>query len=317
MKKFCLIIVSNFLIFCFLIFLAEVIIWQCENKRLENQKDVYYMTFGKIKFHPEIKPPQINLNMFFDDNNKYVRKPVGLNYKKKSVVIFGCSFAYGFMLDDKDTFSYKLSRLTHRPVYNRASTAWGVQHMLKQVRDEEFYKTVPEPDYVIYLFIYDHFRRLYVLSFMSGDMLRDILYLRYKDKNGRLEEINYNNDLLNHLKCLYIVQKFHHFIVNNFIVNSKHIEKNFDFAVEHFSQSKEEMEKHWKNTKYYVLIYNDFVNVDIFKSKLEKSGFNVIKLKDLSGINLESEEYQIDGNHPNAKAWELLTPMVIKEIGIN
>lgn len=317
MKKTLLIIISNILIFCFFIFIAEVIVWHCENKRLEKQMDVYYTEHGPLSFHPKIRLPEINQDFFPTPENGYGRAPVGLNYTKKPVVIFGCSFAYGFELEEKDTFHKRLSELTHRPVYNKAQTGWGIQHMLKQVSDEKFYQKVPEPEYVIFVSIYDHFRRLYILTFFSGDMLNEEFYLRYKEKNGELIEIKHRNEFYNFLKSLYIVQKFHHFYINNFVVRPDKIEQNFDFALKHYSQSIEEMKKHWKNTKYYVLLYDDFKDSDIFGEELEYMGYKVINIRKLTDENLYNPEYVIIDGHPSAKAWELLTPKIIKEIGIN
>lgn len=317
MKKILLIIFSNILIFCFLIFVAEVIVWHCENKRLERQKDVYYMQHGTLDFHPEIKLQQDDMKFFPAPENNFGRAPVGLNYKKKPIVIFGCSFAYGFELEEKDIFSSILSEYMQRPVYNRAFIGWGIQHMLKQVSDEEFYEKVPEPEYVIFLSIYDHFRRLYAITFFSGDMLKESFYLRYKVKDDYLIEIRHQNAFYKFIKSLYIVQKFHHFYVNNVIINGDKIERNFDFALKHYEQSIKEMKKHWKNTKYYVLFYDDFNNLDIFKSELEKMGYKTINIRKLTEEDLYAPEYTIIDGHPSAKAWKLLTPLIAEEIEKN
>lgn len=79
------------------------------------------------------------LNSFNYENEKIaMRNPEGLNYKKLPIILFGCSFTYGDGLNNNQTFSYKLSHLAKRPVYNRAECGWGVQHMLSNLEEKTF-----------------------------------------------------------------------------------------------------------------------------------------------------------------------------------
>ena len=54
------------------------------------------------------------------------------------------------------------------------------------------------------------------------------------------------------------------------------------------------------------------------RKELEEIGIKVISLPDLTDENLFQTKYQISKSniHPNAKAWEHITPRFIKAAGI-
>ena len=116
------------------------------------------------------------------------REPVGLDYKKAPVWMFGCSFVYGVGHQGghalEDTFGYIFSQEAKRPVYNRAYPSWGVQHMLYQLKKGEIFNELPEPEYVIFNYISDHARRTQKIVY---DAFSDGGYLRYKEnKDGKM-----------------------------------------------------------------------------------------------------------------------------------
>ena len=45
----------------------------------------------------------------YSSSTKVFRKPEGLQYKGKPILLYGCSFAYGEKLKRKDTFSSQLA----------------------------------------------------------------------------------------------------------------------------------------------------------------------------------------------------------------
>ncbi len=315
MKKIFKIIIINILLLIFFLFAIEIFIWGCENLRMKIYNEEY---IGKLPlpFHPEVKNSEIDINSFSNEKNKYVRTPEGLNYKNKPIVIFGCSYAYGYKLKKNQTFSHKLSIQTKRPVYNRAVAGWGVQHMLYQVKQDEFYKKVPEPEYVIYLEMKDHFRRAYVTTFLSGQLLNEDYYLTFQYKNGKLLR---TPKVESHqiYRRLYLFNKLHHYYVNNIVLNPRNYDKYSKFIIEHFVESRDEMKKHWKNTKFVILLYNSFYNDSLFKKSLEEKGFTVIKIPDITNVDLYSSEYLSADYHPTEKAWNLLTPIIIDKLKLN
>lgn len=320
MKKIFLLISINISILIILLLMVEVFTWGFENYLMMKNKEVY---IGKwpIPFHSGEKYFDIDLKYFPAPQNKWGREPEGLNSKKPPVVIFGCSYAYGFELDKEQTVSYKLAHAANRPVYNRAVTGWGIQHMLYQTKIPLFYEQVPEPEYAIFIMMYDHFRRLYCKSFSSGHLLYEERYLRYKDKDGILTEIGKPKiknaaDFIRYLKNrLYITNKLRTIYLNKVILNPKNHNEYFNFAIKHFVQSRAEMQKHWKNTKYVILLYDNIDNQDLFVKSLQENGFTVISLPELTNTDLNSSKYKLpDDSHPNGAAWDLTVPLLVKEL---
>ena len=315
MKKNYLFLITNIIVFLFLILSVEIIIWVQENKHLRNL-GVFPPSIQRLKFHPGVKNFKFDPKTFPTPENGWGRPVEGLEYNKRPIVIFGCSYAYGYSLNNEQTFSYKLSKLAKVPVYNRAWTGWSVQHMLYQTKLDEIYKQIPEPEYVIYVYINDHIRRLYLLSFSSWNILADEQNLRYKEKNGELIEIKNNNPILKQIKRLYFVNKIHHLFVNKFILNEKNKKNCYDFAIKHFTEAKKEMQKHWKNTKYVIFFYEDDKQNNYLKENLKKAGFIIISSCNLTKENLKSSKYLLDNHHPREEAWDLLTPLIMKKLDI-
>ncbi len=316
MKRILGIIVINILLICFAFFLIEGIIWACENLRMKiyNEK---YIGQWPLPFHPGVKQFNIDLDYYPNPKKQWGREPVGLNYKNKPIVLFGDSFAYGYKLENEQTFYYKLSQITKRPVYVRAVPGWGIQHMLYQTRIDKFYEQVPEPEYAIFLMINDHLRRLYTINLLSGHFLNEERNLRYKLKDGKLIQITDSNILLKPIKKLYLTNKIHQMYLNNVILNHKNYSEYSKFAIEHFVESRNELQKHWKNTKYVIILYQHIYNEKNFIQKLRDKGFIVIPIFSLTNINLNDKEYNIDESlHPNEKAWDLLTPLVVKDLNL-
>lgn len=316
MKKFIAVFIINIIFISIGLFIIEVITWGCENMRMVVHKERYACDLP-IKFHAGVIPFKFDLDAYPSPEYSMGRYPAGLDYKNKPIVVFGDSYAYGFDLEHEQTFHYKLAELTKRPTYLRAVSGWGIQNMLYQVREDEFYKKVPEPEYVIYIMIKDHFRRLYSIHFMSGCLLEERRCLRYKDKNGELVQITDENPVLNFIKRIYFVNKIHEYYINRILLNPNNYELYSNFAVKHFAASKEAMEKHWKNTKYVILIYEPLYNGDIFIKDLKKLGFTVISIPDIVDVNLRDELYMLPNYHPTEAAWDLIVPKVIEELSLN
>ncbi len=315
MKKFIRIFFVNLLLFIFLIFTVELIIWGCENENLKRRHDEYRAK-GLLKFHPGVTTFKLNPEFFPTPENNFGRAPEGLEFSGKPIVFFGCSFTYGFTLDKNQTLPYKFAYTAKRPAYNRALHSWGIQHMLYQTYLERMYEQIPEPEFVIYTYMHDHIRRLYLLTFLSEHMLNEDFNLRYKEKNGKLIEITNSNPILRFIKRLYITNEIHYFYVNNFILRKSNYKNCYNFALMHFIASKEEMQKHWKNTKYVVFFYDDSYDDSEFKQKLEDNGFMVVNYYDLTNEDLTSPKYMKSNFHPNEAAWDLLVPALIKKLNL-
>ncbi len=313
MKKILGIFLVNIILLVFAVFIAEGTVWVCENLRMKACGEKYIGVWP-IPFHPGIKTFNPDFDYYPNPQEGWGRATEGLNYKKPPIVVFGCSYVYGYLLDKNQTLTYKLAHKSKRPVYSRAFQGWGIQHMLYQVRQDKFYNHVKEPQYAVFVMMFDHFRRLYSINFLSGHLLNEEQNLRYKLKDGKLIQITNSNPFFNFIKRSYVINKFHQAYVNNVILKPKNYENYSKFALEHFIESKEEMQKHWKNTKYIVLYYNKFYNDDKFTKSLEEKGFQVISLPDLTNADLDDDKYKIKDGHPNESAWDLISDKLIKTL---
>ena len=254
--------------------------------------------------------------------------------QKKSVIIFGCSFAFGAWLERDKNFSAILSKLTNRTVYNRAYSACGFGHMLWQTQQELFYKSINiPPEYAIYIYIPDHLIRSCHYKYGISLLNDDNFYLSYEIKNGKLVE-KVNPFFLN-LSRLNIIKNYNYKVFCSSLYYAKDKDKNIEFIKLHFIQARNELKKRYPNIKFIILKYpfnyyegNDYSN-DIYEkanmesykdtrwSDLEKEGFIIIELnKDIIGFDVNDKEYQLPDGHPNTKAWEIIAPKVVELTGL-
>ena len=307
MRNF-LIILTNIL----LVILAFFVVDYCAFRTIYNGKDINMKLtdkyFSQMRY---FKLSKIYMN------NKKLREAENVDSTKKPIVIFGCSFAWGYNLNKDETFSHRLAKLTGRPVYNRALNGMGPQLMLYQLSNDSFYSIVPKPEYVIYVYINAHLARMYLGKYNTFS--RYLFYKEKKSKTGEkylkrdyLKETLYRSSLIN----LLMSKKFYYRISDN------PEPKEIEFFKLHLVQAKKEIEKHWGNdVKFVVLVYEEEYNIKKLKpiiTDLEKIGIQFINLNDLSDINFRDSEYQISESdlHPNAKAWEVLTPLLVKKLGL-
>lgn len=211
---------------------------------------------------------------------------------KKPIVIFGCSFADGVFLKDEDKFSYRLYEATERNVYNKAMVGQGLQYMLYQLENEKFYQEFPEPEYVIYVYINDQLRRLYK---ECAPMMKSPFYKI--GKNGKLKKINnpfyYSFPML----CIRYMEQ----VPEN--------DETYSFLRQHFIYAKELADKHWKNAKWILILYEE-TPVKYFE-ELKKYGYTVVVLKDLVPDDFYTNlKYRISETdpHPSKEAWLTITP---------
>ncbi len=258
---------------------------------------------------------------WFEHNGgeKLFRPAFGEEYKKTPIWIFGCSFVYGTSMvtghhEEKDIFGSILSKRTQHPVYTRGYPSWGVQHMYYQLEKGDIFKQLPEPEYVIYVYIADHARRMQKLVY---DFWSDGAYLRYEDKNGKLAQIKPILEpfwKLNAIKIWLI-----HLEYNIRLANDRH-DKNFDLLKKYIISSNEILKKNNPKVKFIVLKYkgNDgfdswFIETERWK-EIEEAGITVIDADKELNINLKDKEYlDTDNYHPNPHAWEQISNLLAKK----
>lgn len=274
-----------------------------------------YIAYNKVKKNLSLDfagaKPRYNF-AFYDWDTHYpimekynFRKPFGKEYKKSPIVIFGCSYAYGYKLNDEQSLGYKLSEYTKRPVYNRAYNSFGVQHMLYQLEKEDFYKKVPQPEYVIYVYINDHIARSYYHS-MDWFFIEYCSYELKKDKLVRWKRFYAP------FFSLYSVKELH-----NDLINAQRLKKPITkFTLKHFVQSKEMIDKHWKGTKFVVVNYDDKNEKEL--DSLKAQGIEVLHLNHyLPKVNTENKYFLSEQDtHPSEQAWDLIIPVLAQKLNL-
>lgn len=235
------------------------------------------------------------------DNKILYRPPVNINSKSNPIYIFGCSFAYGHYLKEEETFGNLLGKYTNRPIYNFSSPGWDIQHFLFLLQNLKFPEK--EPEYIYYIYIHDHIRRLNAKWFSAID---PEIYITYKIQNNK--PIFYTPSSLT-----YLYRKINSLNTFNKSFNIKFKEDNFQKLSFYIDEIQKEITKKWPKSKFILIVYDDAFNFDW--STIEQKGIQIIKIQDK--INIHDKKYKRKDMHPTAYAWEILTPLIIKESKIN
>ncbi|MCR5261487.1 MAG: hypothetical protein K6C94_06575, partial [Candidatus Gastranaerophilales bacterium] len=138
-------------------------------------------------------PPYNLIKEDFSVEKAAFRQPFGLQYKKRPIVIYGCSFAYGHRLKPTESMGYVLSEKTKRPVYNYASSGTGIQHVLYFLDNTKDINN--DVEYVLYLFINEHIYRMY-------DTCGKILCFNFMEYEQQNDKFILKKDRLKYLKNL-------------------------------------------------------------------------------------------------------------------
>lgn len=110
LKKISSIILINFIIIVFAIFIIETVTFYTKVKPSIKGEEI---KFAFLNFYPH-NNWKMNNAKFYDAKNK-----------KNSILVLGCSIAYGYALDDKQTISAKLNKALNMPVYNFGAPGGG------------------------------------------------------------------------------------------------------------------------------------------------------------------------------------------------
>lgn len=226
--------------------------------------------------------------------------------RNSPIVLFGCSYTYGWNLDNNQTFSYKLYKETGRTVFNFGLVGTGVQQTLFMLQNN-ILKCIPQPEYIIYTFISDHINRLNVC--FSFDQY-GVIYYKYNEN----KDLVLMSDLDLYYWHSYILRRIYNFLYtkNLFIFNRD----NYEFLLKHFLAVNNEIKKSSNNTKFVLFVYEGDSIIKNIEEELKKNGIIIIYLSQLSKENFLDRKYMVDDSHPNEKAWDVIVPLLIKKLNI-
>ena len=243
------------------------------------------------------------------------------NNTKAPVIIFGCSYAYGWQLENNQTFHYKLSELTDRNVYNFSLSGCGIQHMFFFLENNiDGLISGQKPEYAVFIYIPSHLRRLQKNIFPS--IQHNGINLKYDIKNDKLKLQKHSSSFL--YKTFIVKKSFSLIdkIQENYNPNYKN--KSYLLAKKIFLESKKNLEEKYPGIKFIILNFqteNDTESnyeLPFFFDELKKDGFIIVNSGDLAGrkFRYNSEDMTKDGYHPSEAAWDMILPKFIKETGM-
>ena len=231
---------------------------------------------------------------------------------KKPLILFGCSYTYGFGLKENEIFSAKLADYTNRTVYNRGKSGTGLPFVYYQLNDEQVLKELPKnPEYIIYTFIPDHIPRL--TRFRSWVMCGELV-LRYKISKGKL--------VVDEPLFPILHTFFTSIVIDEYIEAHKRKEDENKLFLEIWKQSVEIMQKEFKDTKIVIVYYEcPFDSPYLYKDEIEKMknvSSNIIFFDVKKEIpDIMDRKYWIEDNsHPSALAWDTIVPKLADRLGL-
>ncbi len=226
----------------------------------------YYDRFYKVFSYEQIEDRYV-----YNKYNLY-RRVENENSSLPPILIFSDCFSYGLYLSDNETYSYFLGEYSKRPIYNRGSYLISVQHMLFQLKNENFYNVVPKPKDIIY-------------TWKSYNTTTDVLGVTPWNKLEFYYKRDINNKLYFHrasiienspiVKMLSYAKAY-----DKYEIKYNNYKDAEDIFYLHLKEAKDEVEKHWgKDVNFYIIVaFEDCSRYSNLIKKLELLGYKFIYL---------------------------------------
>ncbi len=289
------------------------------NKYVQNQIQEGNSIIGKNYAQKQVK---YGKTVFYNYEKKvaYTLPRVYKGTKARPIVTIGCSFTDGAFLAENQTFAYKLNKLTNRTTYNRGIGSTGPQWVYRQLSDKNFKKEIPDAEYVIYTFLNDHIKRMFISSI---GFWQNYVDLNYRLKNGKLVE---RKEFLQLLYSSFLIKKY--LVTKEQMEIEKECKNNLPLFLKIMQESVNTTHKLYPNSKF-VLVdvpevhykdkeYEEKKLPKSVVSELEKMGIIYIDAEDLVGHKFRNVDkfYAEDKRHPNELFWDELTPALVKKLNL-
>lgn len=178
--------------------------------------------------------------------------------------------------------------------------------MLYQLRRDDFYNNIKEPEYLIYIFISDHINRL---DKFKIEPFCTEFQPKYKLSGKHL--VQEKPSIFSSLISVQAYQYYYNYIFKK---------QNFNSIYPYFLEARDALHKHWPNTKFVIAYYPTEYNDSFYKSidieQLKNDGFIFINLGEISDIDLVDNKYKVDGWHPSYEAWLHIVPLLMKALNV-
>ncbi len=238
--------------------------------------------------------------------------------KNQHAVFFGCSIAYGFGLEDDQTFPYYFQEQSKTfNAYNFAYPGYGTNHMLARLDYHNLNDQIKEKKGVgIYVFFWDHLYR----SIGTMHRYTDWMYMApyYTKEDGQLvRKGNFTDgraklsewyDWLSHRSIVqYLKLDFPLFLQ----------EKHFDLVGEMIVSAKKKYQAQLGDNEFYVVFYPNYIKYteEQFARWTKVLDEKKIKYIDLRTVLEYNESHTLNGDpHPNANTNQTLAKALWKQI---
>lgn len=284
---------------CCLVYECNIILGYCKDESAD-KKILALENFIKASYKKDL------INIYNFRNPSYAAP--NQKTSKSSIIIAGGSYTYGWLLDNKDAFHSVLAENSNRTVYNLGIGSGSPREMLYTLRNNELFDELTNNDdnveYYIYTFINNHIRRLYY------DL--DINAPYYKPDKTYSRLIFKKTNFFQHFfiyKDIYCLLKFRFSSQESksklFMLYLKEIQKEINTK----------FGKNGKTPEFIILIYPQDESINW--KEIENLNIKVISAEQLTSVDLDTEEYKASDNaHPGAKAWQVIVPALVKELGL-
>lgn len=292
----------NILVFLFIFIILEIVFYFKQSPT--EHIDIKYYKFFNIPVDY-----QYSDIIIYETGEEYKNRA-------KSIILAGCSFAYSFGLDKNDSLAAKLSQYSKRNVIVKAIQATGPNEALYNFSNEELYKQINEPEYVIYLFIENHFSRMNSrINSMQDPNLRPMFDF---DDNFNFKIIPCKNKwlFLSHLYKYYYREKY----TLDYGVRE---EEKF---IKTMAALKKKINEHWPDTKLVVVRYDEaniqdpFIFDDKYIQKFKDLGIIYLDADEVvfgkSGKRMIGDEFMQKDQHPSAYAFDLLAKKLVEALNL-
>ena len=239
----------------------------------------------------------------FNPAKRNIRYPVVMNSSKRPILISGCSYAYGFLIPEKECLHYILAHKTNRTVSNIGITGGCPIETLYYFRHKDLLAKQMnnnfDIEYHIYVFFEGQKNRLFIDNSSCVQ--------QYKiDK--KTKEITFLPDKFIYHLFMYLEYKQ---LKEMFIPKEEQDEVYNLFMRAIYKEQK----KIFPNSKMVIFSYTK--EDDNALKGLEKEEIQIINLGEETTIDWKSGRYQaIDRSHPNGLLWEEAAKILQRKLNL-
>ena len=301
MSKFKIILV-NLLIFLVAFFSIDYIVYKQQDKIYNLHIGYFQNLTKKIAVSEEYDKTYIEKRIQF--------RPAlnGHNTEKRSIVLTGCSFVYGQYLNEDEIFSYKIAQLVENPVYNLGVISKAINTTIALLQYGAFEKEVKvEPSIVIYTYANFHLLRLIMpnMPFEDNEFM-------FKINDNKLERKRPPFIVSRFISLSVLRSKLYEFTKRHSKIYREHLKKLLKL---HFLEMKKLIDSKYSDVKFIVVVYYPCKIFEEIASELEKENIEIIRITEEEfGLDVQDKKNLLPDGHPNALAWEIITPKLVEKI---